>query len=153
MRGLSMTTSQSRVAGTLVLLAMLVAFSGCLTAYYRDVSAEPPHSDRVGEILEATEILDLYKIRIETAFGEPKRFYRLFPRPGFGGREVVNRARFDIGKRVRILSVRKCLNCVDWTKGRYDYVVEIVGTRKYGKAPIYLNFRHLDSFQSSSSDL
>ena len=111
--------------GAIGILLAASALSGC-TAHYQDASNEPQTKPLVG--LSCTTRVELIEHSV-VAYGETKRdgisFFSLTPRPGFSGPEVLGRRLIPAGHQIRVLSVRKCINCLTSDAGRLDLEVQI----------------------------
>ncbi len=110
--------------------------TGC-AARYQDVSVDTEVKSLPG--LSCTTKVDLIEHGV-VAYGSSKRdgvtSFVLTPRPGFGGREVLSTTLIPAGHRIKVLSVRKCTNCLTFGAGRLDLQVQLDGADT--SLPIYL---------------
>ena len=121
------------------LLMAPVALAAC-AASYRDVSNDPDVRALRGVICTTKVPLIEHGV---VAYGATRRdgisSFSLTPHPGFSGPEVVGRRDIDPGHQLKVLSVRKCTNCLDFGAGRLDIEVQLDNSQS--PFPIYLTGR------------
>lgn len=109
------------VRSTLAVLAAISSLAGC-DAAYRDVSAELPHRDRIGQTCTVVAPLRAHGVTKKLE-GERKTDYITIWNPGFTGPEVTFTADIEAGARIKILGARKCTSCP--LDERVDYQVQV----------------------------
>ena len=107
-------------------------------AQYNDVSTDSAHRDLIGRDLQTTSELLVHGVTLDRSYAKSVDLCSVTPKPGLSGPEVVTRQTLPAGTRLRVVAVRKCVNCLS-SPQPVELLVTSVSTGFCGLAPVKID--------------
>jgi len=126
------------MAKRLLLAALVVLSSGCVTAEYEDASSQPAYAGLINAEFHLREVMLIHGVTLDPNYKKVVDVYAITPKPGIGGPEVLSREELSVGTTIRIRKVLRCINC--FFGGGDELVVELPALSRYATHRMTLGF-------------
>ena len=117
-----------------LLLLGLALLSGC-NAEYVDVSKDDQYIGLVGTKYETLVELQIQGVTLSRSGSKSVDQYVVTEKPGFTGREVIEKKNLKVGSTIRVKAVKKCANCLPPS---VEFIIEIPSEELGATVPIWL---------------
>ncbi|TWX53615.1 hypothetical protein [Colwellia hornerae] len=121
------------------MIILIIALHGCSTlASYEDVSESINYSELIGEEYIANVEFIIHGVNYDDSLQENIDEYVVTTQPGFAGRYVKYYGKLAKKSVIKIIAVKKCLNCyLDFT-ARVEFEIQIISGHELQGHPIFL---------------
>lgn len=118
-------------------LLLIVLSVGC-TREEVDVSTDNEYSEVIDMKFKTLVDMKMHGITLDRNYKKNIDMYSITTYPGFSGPEVITKDFLIKNSIIKIISVKKCSNCLDDSR---NFIIEILSSSKYRGSPVKLSFQ------------